>query len=615
MKKSTANKVTACTLCALLSSCMIPAAAFAQEEGETSHAQKTQVVYVNADIDGSNRGVYVVNRFDGATGGVVRDTADYTEVRNLTDAQELRAQGTNSIEVAKGEPFLYQGNLAAETELPWTVTAHYTLNGREVDASQLGGAAGEVQLTVEIEPNGEFSREGDFADSYLLQVSGSLDNDCFHGISAPDASVAQVGDATQFTYMVLPGESVSYTVTAQTDEFSFAGWQIVGVPLSLVIELSDDDLDADSGLDDVSYATAELADGAVEVSDGIAELHAGMGEVSGATGLLSGGLSALESQGGELATGASAMQEGLDEAAAGILQLDAAVNGQLVPGAEALVQGSSAYADGLSAQIKALEGQAASVDVATAQAAYEAAQQEYVLAYGAALAQALTSGMSEQEAIGSALSATAGQQQALEQALAGFVSAQAAQTGASSGAQALEGALSGYADLDAGIATLVDQSSPASVYALGAAIQQAGSGVAQLAEGADALAQGADAYHDGVSEAASGADLLAESTLQAEQGAGRLSEGAAGLSAGSTELATATASLNDDVMEAVQDKLTDYLNPQSVPTDFVTGQTEDVASVQFVIATRSIDAPEQEVEASEEQPEKNMLEKFLDLFL
>lgn len=591
MKKSTANKVTACTLCALLSSCMIPAAAFAQEEGETSHAQKTQVVYVNADIDGSNRGVYVVNRFDGATGGVVRDTADYTEVRNLTDAQELRAQGTNSIEVAKGEPFLYQGNLAAETELPWTVTAHYTLNGREVDASQLGGAAGEVQLTVEIEPNGEFSREGDFADSYLLQVSGSLDNDCFHGISAPDASVAQVGDATQFTYMVLPGESVSYTVTAQTDEFSFAGWQIVGVPLSLVIELSDDDLDADSGLDDVSYATAELADGAVEVSDGIAELHAGMGEVSGATGLLSGGLSALESQGGELATGASAMQEGLDEAAAGILQLDAAVNGQLVPGAEALVQGSSAYADGLSAQIKALEGQAASVDVATAQAAYEAAQQEYVLAYGAALAQALTSGMSEQEAIGSALSATAGQQ------------------------QALEGALSGYADLDAGIATLVDQSSPASVYALGAAIQQAGSGVAQLAEGADALAQGADAYHDGVSEAASGADLLAESTLQAEQGAGRLSEGAAGLSAGSTELATATASLNDDVMEAVQDKLTDYLNPQSVPTDFVTGQTEDVASVQFVIATRSIDAPEQEVEASEEQPEKNMLEKFLDLFL
>ncbi|MGN0078686.1 MAG: hypothetical protein ACI36V_07865 [Coriobacteriales bacterium] len=558
--KAVMRKTTAAVCAAALAACMVPAAVIAQE-GRSSQdaasdfgsAQKTEVVYVKTDGTGAQTGVYVVNQFESASATTVRDAGTYESVRNLSDSQELSAEGTSTFELEAGQTYLYQGNLDAGTELPWTIEVGYRLDGSPVSPAELAGKSGRLEMTLSIEPNKACG--GDYADNYLLQVSGALDNERATQISAEDATTAQAAGSTQLTYMVFPGKSAEFTVTAQVSEFEFGGWQLVGVPLSIALELDDSELEGAAGdLGKLEDACAELNSGTGELRDGMRALARASAKLRDRAGNLSAGLGELSASGSSLEQGAWKLSEGVGQQAE---------------------------------QLSAAAGQ---VDVDAAQAAYSQAAQTYTTAFAGAFTKAfnaayqgyLSAGMSasqaqqaaQADAAQAAGQATAGEQAALEQALEALITAQASKTGYESAASALSEVSSSCAELGAGL----------SAYA-----QAAG----QLSAGASEWSRGSSQFSSGVADLAAGTRELAE---------------------GTQELEDETSGISEKLVDKLRDKLDDYLNPSFELRDFVNGAADNVRSVQFVYMTEAIEAPDDDIADEVPADERGFIEKLLALF-
>lgn len=607
----------------------VPAAAFA-DAATAGDVEKTQVVYAKASATGAQEGVYVVNQFESEGGLQAKgsDAGDYESVKNLTDDQQLSASGTSTFDVSAGEPFLYQGDLASSTQLPWTVKVGYRLDGKTVSAEQLAGASGKLEMTLDIQPNSEC--EGAYADNFLLQVSGSFDNDLASSIEADGATLAQSAGNTQASYMVFPGKSGSYSINADVHDFEFSGWTIVGVPLSIALDIDDDQFgDASENLDTLEQAIKDIDEGANSLKDGTSSVASGSQSLSSGAATLASGANTLAVGAGPLQSGTSTLAGGTESLSAGAKQLCAATEllcaklKELSVGGDSLIAGSNAYSSQLSTQASELSSQAASVDVASAQAAYQQAMQTYVGAFAGAFAQAYaqayaqTSSQEQAQAAAqaAAVRATASQQAAMEQALTAFVTAQATKSGNEAAASALTGALDGYGQVDAGISNYVaaaQQIVQASTGLLDAA-GQVDDGADSVASGASQLETGANSVASGVGSLSSGAGTLASGAGALASGAVTLDEGAAALADDTGQAAEKTDGLSGQMIEQVRDKLTDFLNPDFELVDFVNG-SNDAEAVQFVIKTDAIEIPDNQAEEQAAEPEETFLEKLLALF-
>lgn len=538
----------------------------------TSTVEKQQVVYVKESATGAQEGVYVVNVFDAEADATVTDGAPYASLTNLTDSQKLApAAGDVTFTVAGGTTFRYQGDLAPTAPTPWVMDIAYTLDGRSVEPAKLDGAEGRVGMTLTVEPNEACA--GDFAENYLLQITGALAGDAVRNVSAPDATVAQAGDATQLSYMLLPGKSATYEISFDARNFAFDGFQMVGVPLALALEVDDEQLgDATGELNELADAVEQLNDGSRTLDEGTASARDGAAELASASTSLRSGTANARDALGALASGSSALSK--------------AINGSLVEGAETLAEGSGAYAAGLEAKAAELEqqAQAAASSAEDKQGAYEQAMTRFTEAYSQAFAQAL---MAQMQAGATTPDATAAAAQALasspvqsaqatvQEALEALVSAQATSAGAGAASSALGEAAAGYAPLDKGLQGLVDADSEASVYVLGQAAADLSSGLARANEGLSSLESGVGSYTAGV-------DSL-------DDGLGELADGTAALSSAMGELFTETRGIDQKLVDGVRDKLEEYLNPDFQPTDFATGSPE-TQRVQFVYKTAALTA-------------------------
>ena len=107
---------------------------------------KTQVVYAKGNGDGSVKGVYVVNSFSSTANSELKDEGDYSSVNNLTDTSTVNSNGDTCSFVANSDgEFMYQGNLSATTELPWSLDVTYELDGKQISVEELAGNLGAKQ--------------------------------------------------------------------------------------------------------------------------------------------------------------------------------------------------------------------------------------------------------------------------------------------------------------------------------------------------------------------------------------------------------------------------------------------------------------------------------------
>lgn len=301
---------------------------------------KNQVVYTKLDGDGNKTGVFVVNSFSAPKGSTIEDAGVYDKVVNLSTTKKLADKdGHVAVEGQGEQDFVYQGDLSKDAQLPWNVSVSYKLDGKDVTAEELGGKSGKLSMKLTVAPNPEYKGTGKYTDNYLVQVTGMLkDSEC-HKIDAEGATAAANGSNTQLTYMVLPGSTAEYTVNADVEDFEFDGWQIVGVPLSLALDVDSSDMD-----------TSQLN----ELEDGIAAANDGAGLVKDGAATLSEALGVANNGAGQLMAGANAAADGVTKLADGSAQVNDGA-GQVAAGAGALADGSTAL-DGGASQVAAGAG-------------------------------------------------------------------------------------------------------------------------------------------------------------------------------------------------------------------------------------------------------------------
>ena len=83
---------------------------------------------------------------------------------------------------------------------------------------------------------------------------------------------------------------------------------------------------------------------------------------------------------------------------------------------------------------------------------------------------------------------------------------------------------------------------------------------------------------------------------------------------GTQELQDQTTGISGKMIDAVRDKLTEYLNPSFTLHDFVNDSTEGIENVQFVYKTDAIEIPDDDEEEAEPEDNRTFFEKLLALF-
>lgn len=299
----------------------------------TSVTAKKEIVYTKTDASGQSEGSYVVNAFETPDEEDVSDPGTYEEVKNLTTSEELEDEdGSVELTTVAGEPFYYQGNLSAGTQLPWDVTITYRLDGEEISPEDLAGQDGELDIELKIEGLDDGSATADFAQSFLVQAQGTFPNENFELDEAKDATIATNGGSTVLTYLLIPGEDGDWHITGRASSFTYSGWQIAAMPLNLDIDLDD-------------FDTSELSDETQELEDGATQLAEGGESLRDALGLINNGALSATSGSATLANGADSLATGTSQAVSGTAQLDSGA-ATLATGAASLSSGLNQLDDG-----------------------------------------------------------------------------------------------------------------------------------------------------------------------------------------------------------------------------------------------------------------------------
>jgi putative membrane protein len=335
---------------------------------------KDEVVYVNLAHNGDVDAIYVVNSFEMPSGGVISDYGAYSEVVNLTTTEPIHHDGSFVSVNASAGKFYYEGVLEKK-EIPWRISVRYNLDGKPMDGSNLAGQSGRLQIDVGIRLNKEVA--GIWRDHYAIQASLSLGSESCVNISAPDATIAVVGDQKQLSYIILPGKEKDFTITADVTDFKMSGISFNMVPLSLSIdepdtaeikdklfELQDGAVELDNGAVDLMDGAQRLDDGAGKLDDGVTRLRDGVTELTDGVNELTDGVNELRDGANDLRDGAGDMLNGTRDVKKGV--------NRLIDGAVELESGAVSFAGGLSqldsqsvhliegsAQIRAGLGQAA----------------------------------------------------------------------------------------------------------------------------------------------------------------------------------------------------------------------------------------------------------------
>lgn len=294
-------------LFALLIVCLLmPVCAFGLSQSSAEY-RKSEVVYADLTASGDVSEVFVVNQFEVTEPGTITDFGKYDQIRNLTDEKRLQQDGSRLDFRADKGAFYYQGNLSAP-KLPWDVSITYYLDGREITPDEARGCSGDMKIRLVAHDNG--SAEPTFADSFMIQVTLTLDADVCSDIQADGATIANSGGNRTVAFTALPGHNGDFTCTFTADGFHMDSITLAALPYSMEMDMPSTDGLA-SGMKQLTDAISQLADGSKALAEGAADFAAGLREMSDGMVEFGDGLNRMDESSGKLLDGSSQINDAL----------------------------------------------------------------------------------------------------------------------------------------------------------------------------------------------------------------------------------------------------------------------------------------------------------------
>lgn len=427
-----------------------------------------------------------------------------------------------------------------------------------------------------------------------------------------------------------------------------------------VKELLDGIFDLHEGVSDFNDGSAEMADGAGELTDGAVKLVGGVRNLDKGVGEFAGGI-------GELYTGIGGLLTGTNELYSGL--------GIILDGSEELTEGAQEFAAGtspLTEEIAMLTGGFSNffdglLEMANAQLAgsglpklehenyhdilrnaldgeliknmvYAEARQE-ILARALAdigIDSETFNAMPENEeprrtiemTVDETLASMApqldgqvetliGELSKLLEMLAGYdqllIGLNSYVAGVNKGARDLYGGISGLND------GLLEYHGGMEEYLTG--MKKLYRGSSGLVEGANKLKDGTGELLEGMIEFKNGMIKFENGIIELKGGTGELLEGTtdlydgvAELKEGTFELRRETSTMNDDLIDAIKDRLQEMMGGENPVKSFVSEKNGEISAVQFLMQTEGIARPKTENTEPKPEPRLTFWQRFIRLF-
>lgn len=298
MKTSKRIMVTAVTVIALL---IVGITSFAIAQEPSS--EKEEVVYANTDGSGNVTGIYVVNIF---SGGDIVDYGEYEEVKVLNTTDEIKQQGDQITLSSDAEKVYYEGILRSR-ELPWDIQIHYTLDDEAITPEELAGKSGNLSIDLSFRQN--TNCDSSFFDRFALQTTMTLDTSQCRNITADGATIANVGENKQLSYIILPGKEKDFHINADVTDFEMDSININGIRMDLSVDIDNSELS--DQVSQIENAAVSLDNGAAALNNGTSELYTGTKELNENTYAIAAGSNTLSAGIDEFCNGLKEAEEGL----------------------------------------------------------------------------------------------------------------------------------------------------------------------------------------------------------------------------------------------------------------------------------------------------------------
>lgn len=255
-----------------------------------------ETMYVVTDFYGGLEQASVVKSYQTNGASQLVDRGVYQQVTNMSTLSQPTVEGDRvTFDVEGKDRFYFEGMLDAEqTVLPWTFDLTYKLNGADASPEQLAGAQGLVEIDLHITPNPaapEYQRN-----NMMLEAAAMVDTSEVLSVEAPGAQVQTVGGKKAIVFVALPGEEQHFQLRIGSNDFSFAGFVMLMVPVTLeqmsdvqelreVKEKTEDSAEAiNDSLDVVLDTLNGLQSGLSATTNGLKGLDSARGIISGGKG-------------------------------------------------------------------------------------------------------------------------------------------------------------------------------------------------------------------------------------------------------------------------------------------------------------------------------------------
>lgn len=322
---------------------------------EDGSLYKDESVYVKADASGKVNETTVTEWLKNPNNGKTEDVTELQNVENVKGDETYTTDSEGSVSwKSEGKDIYYQGT--TDKELPVDVEITYTLDGKKVEAKDLKGKDGKLEMKVQYTNQSKETVDvsGESVEMYTpfaMVTAMMLPNDEYTNVTIDHGKIVSDGDKNIVVGLGFPGmeENLnlegkdididipdSFTITADVKNAS-VGPTMTVASSDVLEQFGLDEIDS---FDDLSDSVGELENAAEQLTDGSAKAADG-------SSALADGSNTLATGAGTLADGTSALATGVKTLADGVNTLNSK-SGDLTKGVSDLASGVNDYTGGVS---------------------------------------------------------------------------------------------------------------------------------------------------------------------------------------------------------------------------------------------------------------------------
>ena len=322
---------------------------------EDGSLYKDESVYVKADASGKVNETTVTEWLKNPNNGKTEDVTELQNVENVKGDETYTTDSEGSVSwKSEGKDIYYQGT--TDKELPVDVEITYTLDGKKVEAKDLKGKDGKLEMKVQYTNQSKETVDvsGESVEMYTpfaMVTAMMLPNDEYTNVMIDHGKIVSDGDKNIVVGLGFPGmeENLnlegkdididipdSFTITADVKNAS-VGPTMTVASSDVLEQFGLDEIDS---FDDLSDSVGELENAAEQLTDGSAKAADG-------SSALADGSNTLATGAGTLADGTSALATGVKTLADGVNTLNSK-SGDLTKGVSDLASGVNDYTGGVS---------------------------------------------------------------------------------------------------------------------------------------------------------------------------------------------------------------------------------------------------------------------------